>query len=303
MEPSLDKEIKLSVVTVSDYEPDGIKTWHDERKILSALSHQDINIDFEVILVESKAVSQQDVPTELYKMLPNLKVIYFDSDKSATLKDYGVSQSVGQYIAVLESDCVPSENWLQLLLEAVDQNNYDAASGRTFYGEENSYRRVMNLLHRSYDDPGISSATRFVSNNGAIYQRHLLEQYTYPDAATPFQSAEMRNTKMRNDGYDFYYERQVTMQHAIGDVSFIWDYQRNKGHQMMAIHKNRHPVSLLAKKMWTDFGNIFRIGTKYLNWYDWMLVPIIMLIDIMPFLIGAYEAKRQVSSLEGSAYR
>jgi hypothetical protein len=74
----------------------------------------------------------------------------------------------------------------------------------------------MNLLHRSWDDPGRSGATKEISNNGAIYRRTLLEKHPFPDAVTPFVSAAVRNKKIREAEHRFYFEREATMKHAIG---------------------------------------------------------------------------------------
>jgi len=302
-EQQLEPKVLLSVVSVSDYESGDLKTWEDEKKILQGLSEQDLSIPYDVILVESSAVQDQPVPELLYELVPQLKILYFDSERSADLKEFGIRQCQSPYIAVLESDCVPSENWLRLLLAAMETGEYAAASGRTFYGEETAFRRVMNLFHRSYDDPGRSDVTQLVSNNGAIYKKEILAKYPYPDAATPFESAERRNNDMRKDGQRFYYEREVTMQHAIGGLGFVWDYQRNKGHQLMAIHKRRNILALYIKKLTVDLKHIFRLGGLYLKWYDWPIVPVIIVLDIIPFFRGAIEAIQNKKELVGSAYR
>jgi hypothetical protein len=302
-ELDLDNSVRLSVVSVSDYESGEIKTWDDEKKILKGLSEQDIEISFEVILVESSSLKDQEVPDLLYELVPQLKIHYFESERSAELKEYGIKCCKSPYIAVLESDCVPSSNWLRLLLKAMETGQYAAASGRTFYGEQTSFRRVMNLFHRSYDDPGKSDITNLVSNNGAVYKKDILLKYPYPDAVTPFESAERRNNLMRVDNLKFYYERQVTMQHAIGGVSFIWDVGRNKGHQLMAIHKRRNIFALYLKKLKVDLKHINKLGTTYLKWYDWPLVPMIIILDVIPFFKGAIEAMSNKKILVGSAYR
>ena len=207
----MNKKCRLSVVSVSDFEPNQSKLWKDERALIKALANQDIQESFEVILVESKQNLDQIVPTDFYHFIPDLKVHYYDSIKSAALKDYGVILSSGEYVAVLESDCVPSRNWLRLLLEAVVNNEWVIASGRTFYGDETTYRRIMNLLHRNWYDHGKSCETNYISNNGAVYSREILEKFPYPDSVTPFLSAQIRNKQIQREGYRFYFERSVTM--------------------------------------------------------------------------------------------
>lgn len=299
-------ELRLSVVMVSDFEPSHLKSWRDEKALIQALSEQDINEHFEVILVESEQSRNQIVPEEFYHLIPNFNLHYFDSIKSAALKDYGVSCANGRYIAVLESDCIPSKNWLRLLLGAITNNEYVIASGRTYYGEETSYRRIMNLLHRSWDDHEKSCETECISNNGAIYDRKVLEMFPYPESVTPFLSAQARNESILNAGHRFYFVRDATMKHAIGGLQFVWDFQRNKGHQSMK--SRRHcsysaiPV-VLIRKLKNNLKYCARFGKEYLCWYDWLPLPVLMLAEFVPFTVGMIDAIRGVQKIPNSAYR
>ncbi len=302
----MNKTCRLSVVFVSDFEPNHSKSWKNERALIQALADQDIAEPFEVILVESEQKRDQTVPTYLYHTIPDLKVHYYDSIKSATLKNYGVSLSSGRYIAVLESDCVPSKNWLRLLLEVIVNKGCVVASGRTYYGEETAYRRIMNLLHRSLDDHGRSCETRHISNNGAVYKREILEKFPYPDSVTPYISAQIRNAQIRQEDHRFYFERAVTMRHEIGGWSFIWDSQRNKGHQKMSFcHHHTFSVmpKLLVSKLKRNVKSCRRFGKEYLRWYDWLLLPFFMLAEFVPFFVGMVDVLNNVKSIPGSAYR
>ena len=74
---------RLCVISVSDYEAGEQKTWQDELALLEALSNQDIDEDFDVVLVESTQVKDQPVPDQLYLYIPQLKILYYDSIQSA----------------------------------------------------------------------------------------------------------------------------------------------------------------------------------------------------------------------------
>jgi len=296
----------LSVVMVSDFEPTDTKSWKDELALVHALAQQDVQEQFEVLLIESEESRDQEVPSSLYEMIPGLSVHYFDSVKSADLKDYGVRLARGKYVAVLESDCVPTRDWLRALLGAMSRNDWDIVSGRTFYGNESTYKRVMNLLHRSWFDHGRSCPTTYISNNGAIYRREVLQQFPYPNSATPFVSAEIRNGKIQQAGYRSYYEREALMKHAIGGISFVWDLQRNKGHQSMtsAPHQAYSQIPrLLGAKVKSNIKNCGRLGSEYLRWYDWPALIFFMFAELVPFSVGMVEAVNKVEVLSGSAYR
>lgn len=302
----MSKTHRLSVVLVSDFEPTSTKSWKGERALLQALADQDIEEPFEVVLVESEQNKNQTVPEQLYQLIPDLIVGYYDSDQSATLKDFGVGLSSGEYIAVLESDCIPSANWLRLLLEPVVNKDYAISSGRTYYGEKTSYKRIMNLLHRSWYDHGKSCETNYISNNGAIYTREVLEMHPYPNAVSPFLSAQIRNEKINKAGHRLYYEREVLMKHAIGGLPFIWDLQRNKGHQRMnsfwRVSLSSIPRILIAE-LQENMQQCKRHGKQYLRWYDWPMFVFYMFISMIPFSVGMIDALNDVKRIPGSAYR
>lgn len=302
----MSEKCRLSVVLVSDFEPTSMKSWKDERALLLALANQDIQEPFEVVLVESEQNKKQVVPDELYQLIPDLIIGYYDSDQSATLKDFGVGLSSGDYIAVLESDCIPGTNWLRLLLGPVINNDCAISSGRTSYGEETSYKRIMNLLHRSWYDHGKSCETSYISNNGAIYKREILEMFPYPDAVSPFLSAQIRNEKIHQAGHRLYYERSVVMTHAIGGIPFLWDLHRNKGHQRMSSFWRVGPSSIpriLASKLQENIRLCRQHGKEYLRWYDWPMLLFFMFFSQIPFSVGMVDALNDVKRIPGSAYR
>ena len=282
------------------------KSWKDEKALVQALARQEIDEPYEVILVESARHRAEPVPASLYEALPNLQIHYFDSLKSAALKDYGVLQARGRYVAVLESDCLPEPQWLGRLFEIVHNGEWAIASGRTHYGHETTYHRVLSLLHRSWYDTGKSGSTDYVSNNGAIYERAVLEKYPYPDSTTPFLSAHLRNDRILADGHRIYFDRDVIMRHAVGGWSFLWDLQRNKGHQAMSYHGPRSVFSmrrLLTAKLHQNVRDCRRVGSDYLRWYDWPLVPVIVLAEALPYCVGMIHALNDVQHIPGSSYR
>ena len=127
----MNPDCQLSVVLVSDFEPSGSRSWKDEKALVQALARQEIDEPYEVILVESAQHRAEPVPASLYEAVPNLQVHYFDSIKSAALKDYGVLQARGRYVAVLESDCLPEPQWLGRLFQIVRNGEWAIASGRS----------------------------------------------------------------------------------------------------------------------------------------------------------------------------
>jgi hypothetical protein len=296
----------ISVVVVSDYEAESIKTWKDEIRILRFLAEQDLEEEFEVILVENHTACKS-VPDELYQIFSRLRIVFSNESQSAKLKDDGVNHAKTDFIAVLEADCLPNSQWLSSLYSALKNNkDFAVASGRTSYGDATMYQRCLGLLDRSFDNPGRPGETIHISNNGALYRRAILEKFPYPDAISPFQSSRMRIKNLRDAGHKFYFEPKAVMQHAIGGIHFIRDFRRNTGYADMMGHSVKK-FSGIPELVWRRFkdecSDSLRLGPQYLKWYDWPLL--IFFSVIVPFLgiPGMRDAIKERENIPHSSYR
>lgn len=300
-------EFKVSVVIVSDYEASSVKSWKVEERMLKAFAAQTFNEPFEVLLIDNERY-QENIPSHLYDIIPNLRIVFSNETQSARLKDYGVTLSSGELVAVLEADAPPCEQWLQILVEALRRNPDRAvATGRTSYGTENTYKRVLNLLDRSFDDLGEPGMTPHISNNGAVYRRSVLEQFPYPEAATPFLSSRLRNRLIREAGHTFYFHPSAVTFHEIGGWGFIVDVRRNMGYSDMNTFANKIGYSaipsLMKRRIKKELSYCKRLGKQYLHWWDWPLFG--FMAAIIPFLEvpGMLDAIYRRNNIPNTAYR
>lgn len=296
----------VSVIVVSDFEEGGARSWRSERAILESLARQDLEQPFEVVLLESDR-HRGAVPSDLTAICAGSRIVYAPETRSARLKDFGVSQVTTDLVAVLETDCVPNPSWLRVLVDVLHRRpDVAAVSGRTSYGGETSYRRALSLVDRSFDDLGRPGVTGYVSNNGALYRRSLLERFPYPPAASPFTSARLRTQAMREAGHVFYFEPAAMMRHGIGGWGFIRDFRRHTGYSDMICgpaKRLRSIPGLLWRRRQREIQDCLRLGSTYLRWYDWPLTAV--LLAVAPFLEvpGMLDAVGERSALPRTAYR
>lgn len=295
----------FSVVVVSDFEP-GEKTWKDEIGMARMLARQDIGQSFPLIIVESEAHRATPVPAELTATFPDVQVVYHASEASAELKDYGVSLCTTEWVAVLEADAAPDAGWLRALLEAAAAHpQYQVFSGRTHYGAETSWQRVLNLLDRSFDDPGRSGDTRHISNNGALYRTEVLRRFPYPSAQSPFLSSRLRNRQIFEAGHRAWFERGALTRHAIGGLGFVFEFRRHTGFSDIIVsgdpHLRRIPSCLLARVRY-ELGHIRRLHREYVRWYDWPLATALFCFIRFPEAAGMLTAVRK-GGFERTDYR
>lgn len=297
--------MSVSVIVVSDFEGGGQRSWRSEREILEALARQDIRQPFEVLLVESERY-RNATPSHLGDIYPGLRIIYAPETQSARLKDFGVSQVSAEFVAVLEADCLPNPSWLRVLVDALRQRpDVSAVSGRTNYGNETMYRRVLSLVDRSFDDLGQAGVTAGISNNGALYRRSLLLRFPYPPAITPFTSARLRMNAMRQAGHLFFFEPAAVMRHAIGGWGFIRDFRRHTGYSDMFCHQTRGLRSiprLSWRRRRREARDCLRLGSSYLRWYDWPLTAALLATAPVLELPGMLDALRERASIPKTSY-
>ena len=297
--------LSISIVVVSDFEP-GEKTWKDEMAIVHALANQDLGVRVPLIVVENAASEAHPPPPTLADTYPGVRVIYHDADTSAAMKDRGVAACETEWVAVLEADAIPERDWLRRLVEASAAHpEFDVITGRTHYGTESSWRRVLNLLDRSWDDCGRSGSTPYISNNGALYRTSVLTRFPYPDAATPFLSARLRNERILAAGHRAYFERAAVMRHSVGGADFVVQFRRHQGFadmMMTAPPGGTWIPRLLYRRAADDIARMWRLRRDYWRWYDWPLGLLVCCFARIPEAIGMIEALR-VGSLSRSSYR
>lgn len=301
-----EKSCDLSVIVVSDYGDPAERSWADERNILQALAAQDIRQPFEVLLVENESMRDK-VPSDLSGIVPDLKMVFFNSDRSSALMNQAIRHTSGKLVALMEADCIPDPGWLRKLV--VTLNNYpeiSVVSGRTTYGNNTMIERCLSLLHRGFSDLGYSGLTKHISNNGALYRREVLERFPYPETITPFLSSWRRKNRIKKDGHLLFFERSAGMIHALEGWRFIVDLHRNRGYAAMMIDSQTAYSKipwLLIKSLLTECSSLYRLGKKYLHYYD--LLPALALMVILPFLEipGMLDAIKGRDHIPGTVYR
>ena len=116
--PMDQKSASLSVIVVSDYAAGEEKSWEDLRRALRAWLEQEGLPAEEFMLVESSRF-KGNIPNDLLGLIPNMTVLYLDAESSYELKNQAVEFATGDWLAVVDADCIPQRSWLQVLRAAI----------------------------------------------------------------------------------------------------------------------------------------------------------------------------------------
>jgi hypothetical protein len=236
---------RISVVLVSDY---GAGPGADAEicQAAAALAHQDIAEPVEFLLVH-----HSDSPAFRHA-LPQLRVLPAASPGSFPRKNQGVRAASGDWVALLDADCIPSPAWLRSLIAAADSNPETAAvSGPTFYSGRDLTSRVLSLLARAYLDPGVDGETRYIANNNCLMRRDVYLACPLPEHQGTF-SAHIQSEALLRQGHRFRFIAAAAVTHAFHGWRMERDLRRNTGY--MSIHCRRldpsQPHAWLARLSW-----------------------------------------------------
>ncbi len=223
------------------------------------------------------------------------------------MKSYGAAQTDAPLIAIFEADAAPNPGWLRLLYQrAVEFPDYAVFTGRTTYGDETSWKRVLSLLDRSFDDYGRSCESRHISSNAALYRAQALRDFPYAPAPTPFVAARQRDAKIAEAGLRKYFDREAVTTHEVGGLGFVFLYRRNSAHASMTARHRKSWTAIPAElvlEMRSEVGSALRVGKDYLRWHDWPLWLAMFALIRIPEIIGMIDALKRVERIPGSAYR
>lgn len=238
----------LSIVVVSDYAAGEEKSWGDLRRALQAWSEQDGTPVEEFILAESSRLKGR-IPQDVFELVPNMKVLYIDTESSYELKNRAVEAATGEWVAIVDADCIPQRSWIRVLrADLTEHPGVAAISARTLYSGRSRIERLLGLLARSYLDPGGQGLTRFISGNAACFRRDVYRRHPLPEGLGAFASRVQSEAFLR-DGETLRFNPELVVVHDFEGWSMEQDIRRNHGYSTVVTRlcDDRLPYARLVR--------------------------------------------------------
>jgi len=306
----------VSVLIVSDYAAGGPEGWKDIRTALTAVAQQDFEEPVEYLLCESERF-RADVPADLRAILPALEILFFPDYASYAVKNQGVRAARGEYVALLDADCVPKRSWLRGLVANLRSNDRaGVVSGRTTYAGDSLFERVCALLGRSYLDSGRRGPTRFIAINNCAFRREAYLECPLPTGLGTF-SARIQSEALARAGWRLLFDPEIEVTHDFEGWSMEADFRRNSGHGTIRtrLEDPNLPhawlarigrlgiVPILGGKIFNSWRDCLRCGRYYrVRWFE---VPLAALLTVVVHLLeipGMLQAYRG-GGLRASSFR
>jgi len=166
----------------------------------------------ETIVLIDEEVSSETV-AELRQRYPDVKLVSADASNYFAAKNAGAAASSGDFIALLDGDCVPATDWLEMLLSRFERD-VAAVAGRTRYEGRSLTARTFSIPDFAYVHGENDGASGFNINNLAFRRAVLLEH--------PFDARIRRNGgcyflfhQLRAAGARIIYEPRATVAHGL----------------------------------------------------------------------------------------
>jgi len=224
-----DKLASLSVIVVSDYAAGKEKSWEDLRRALQAWRDQEGTPAEEFLLVESSRFKGR-IPSDVLGMIPSMRVLYIDAESSYELKNRAVEAATGDWVVIVDADCIPRHSFIQGLRAAMTRHPEVAAiSAKTLYPGRSRMERVLGLLSRSYLDPGNRGPIRFISGSAACFRREAFRRHPLPVGLGAFASRIQSEAFLRN-GATLWYDPELVVVHDFEGWPMERDIRRNYGY-------------------------------------------------------------------------
>lgn len=177
-----------------------IPTMNSERTLagcLKSIFNLKGAVDFEVLIVDGGSTDRTLEIARQYRT----RILIENKKRIAVARNTGVRNAKGEIIGFLDSDCMPEENWLALLLECLD-NKTAGAGGKNI---PDTPTQVQPLIR----DDQVES----IPTCNAIYWKRVIEEIGYFDENLITGEDLDLNWRILDRGYRLAYEPKAVVHH------------------------------------------------------------------------------------------
>jgi glycosyltransferase involved in cell wall biosynthesis len=119
-------------------------------ELLQSLSLQ-TNRDFEVIVVEDGSTESSEPVVEQYRGQLDISYFYKENSGPGPSRNYGCEKASGAYMIFLDSDCILSEGYFQIVRETLEGNYTDAFGGPDrAHKDFTNFQKAINFSMTSF---------------------------------------------------------------------------------------------------------------------------------------------------------
>ena len=112
------------------------------KKVINAIQKQTLQPN-EIVIVDSSPNDEvENLSLSFQAQLP-IKYFRVKSLYPGEARNFGISKSVGDIIATLDSKTIPKEDWLEESIEKINSDEYEISFGSTTYKANLPFQKVL----------------------------------------------------------------------------------------------------------------------------------------------------------------
>jgi glycosyltransferase involved in cell wall biosynthesis len=170
----------------------------------------------ETIVVLDQSVDA-GVTAELQRRHPFIKLAFAPATNYFAAKNAGAQMATGSIVALLDGDCEPAPDWLELMVSQFEENT-GVVVGRTTYAGRSLAARTFTVPDLANVQNDRSGAATGVMLNNTGFRREILLSHPLDARIARNGGCYLLYHTLRGEGVRMVYDRRVEVSHEV-DVS------------------------------------------------------------------------------------
>lgn len=209
-------------------------------------------------LIERVVVLDREVAAaeaaEIRRRHPSVRLVSSLASNYFAAKNAGAAAAAGEVVALLDGDCEPAPDWLELLLSRLAPG-VAAVAGRTRYGGGSWHARTFSVPHFAYVlEEGDGAASGFNINNLA-FPRAVLRAHPFDERIRRDGGCYLLFHQLRAEGARVLYEPRASVAHEL-DIRGLGFLRKhfNRGYDGATVYRFDDRAVLRGTRLFRRLG-------------------------------------------------
>jgi GT2 family glycosyltransferase len=193
-------------------------------------------------------------------------------------KNAGVAASAGEIVALLDGDCEPSVDWLEVMVNVFRDDTVDVVGGCTRYPGKSWFARAFSVSSfAAVMAKPDGEATAFNLNNLGL-RRDVAIRFPFDERVMRHGGCYVQYAHLRAAGKRVVYCSRMLMSHGIGDVARFAFIEKHfqRGLDAIGIHFQDHGSVLRGTPIIRRFGLLGLVAlSARRTLYDWRTIVLL----------------------------
>ena len=249
--------VSVVVETVTAREDSTGSLANDLQATLDGLARQSVAPDEILIVIDGNV----DAATAdaLRRRYPQAQLVSADAQNYFAAKNAGAAAATGDVVALLDSDCVPAPDWLEMLLTRFEPG-VDGVAGYTRYSGGSFFARTLSVPDFAHVIEQETGAASGMNLNNVAFRRDVLLRH-------PLDARIRRNggcyflfNQLRAAGGRVVYEPRARTSHGFSGTLVLLKKHFDRGYDGVSVYRLDERCVLRGTRLFRRLGPIALVG-------------------------------------------